>query len=58
MMKDKHLLAGNGILIDDHPENVRKFIDAGGEAYLYTTFYNVKEDLPKIDFLYELKGYI
>lgn len=58
MMKDKELLATNGILIDDYPDNVRKFMDAGGEAYLYETFYNYAEDLPKIKSLHELEGYI
>jgi 5'(3')-deoxyribonucleotidase len=58
MMEDKSLLAGNGILIDDCPKNIRKFMDVGGEAYLYKTFYNYKEDLPMIDSLYELEGYI
>lgn len=55
MMKEKYLLAGSGILVDDYSENVRKFIENGGEAYLYETFYNYKEDLPKIKSLRELK---
>ena len=58
MMEDKQLLAGNGILIDDCPDNVRNFMEAGGEAYLYETFYNYAEDLPKIKSLYDLEGYI
>lgn len=58
MMKDKYLLAGNGILIDDCPDNVKNFIDNNGEAFLYKTFYNYKSTLPAIYSLYDLKGYI
>jgi len=58
MLRDKHLLASNGILIDDSPDNIRKFMNAGGEAYLYKTFYNYKEDLPKIRSLHELEEYL
>ena len=36
----KHLLAGNGILIDDLPENVNNFIAAGGEAILVPSEWN------------------
>ena len=54
MMKHKYLLAGNGVLVDDNPEFVKEFIDNGGETYLFETFYNHKEDLPKIKSLKEI----
>ena len=36
----KHLLAGNGILVDDYSKNVEDFIAAGGEAILIPSTWN------------------
>lgn len=36
----KHLMAGNGVLIDDWEVNVNKFREAGGEAVLIPSNWN------------------
>ena len=36
----KHLMAGNGILIDDSPANVNKFRQYGGHAILVPSNWN------------------
>jgi len=36
----KHLMAGNGVLIDDYVENVHKFREAGGTALLFKQPWN------------------
>lgn len=38
----KYLMAGNGILIDDSPDNVKKFKQYGGEAILVPSNWNTK----------------
>lgn len=51
----KYLLAGNGVLIDDSPDNIRKFEEAGGKGILVPAEWNTKEIVFERDILPLLK---
>jgi 5'(3')-deoxyribonucleotidase len=58
----KYLMAGNGILIDDYPKNVKDFTEAGGEGIVVPSNWNTL-DLTfdkvwaKIDYYLKMKDY-
>lgn len=54
----KHLLAGNGILIDDYFKNVEKFKENGGEAILIPSTWNTPDLTFEIVWEIIIKGLI
>lgn len=53
---NKELLAApDSYLIDDYPENIEKFIEAGGNAFLFPQFWNTEEDVnDKVSYILDL----